>query len=408
MMRVLVTMLFALGVPAAGIAEEYVLGPDSMPQDGVPQGTVSEHLFADSQIYPGTETEYWVYVPEQYSDERPAAVMVFQDGEDYVSLEGQVRAPTVIDNLIHSGEMPVTIAVFINPSKKEHPWDQRDTQYLPLDDTYARFVLEEILPIVAKDYRLVDEAAGRAVIGMSDGGLAAFSAAWHRPDAFSKVVSHIGSYVRLRGGSEYPYRIRKTRGDPKPIRIFLQDGMNDLNLQEGNWTLANLSMASSLMYARYDYRFEMGTGGHTLQHGGAIFPDTMRWIWRDYSGVKTKPVDLNEVLGEWDVESNYFGYIINSRLTISQQDGELAAAINDPNDGELEISKIGYADGMLTFEYEVPPSQLKWGSKDPDGTPGTMQARVRVKDDTFSGALSRITATEYSKFDYSITARKNK
>lgn len=407
-MRYLVTMLFALGIPAAGIAEEYTLGPDSMPQDGVPQGTVSERVFTDSQIYPGTETDYWVYVPAQYSDEQPAAVMVFQDGEGYVHAEGSVRAATVMDNLIHAGEIPVAIGVFINPSKKEHVYDQRDTQYLPLDDTYARFVLEEILPIVEEDYRLVDEAAGRAIVGMSDGGLAAFTAGWHRPDAFSKVVSHIGSYVRLRGGSEYPYRIRKTRSAPKPIRVFLQDGMNDLNLEEGNWTLANLSMASSLMYARYDYRFEMGTGGHTLQHGGAIFPDTLRWLWRDYPGVKAAPPDLNDVVGNWDVESNYFGYIINSKLTISVENGDLAAVLDDPNDGALEILKIEYQNDILVFEYAVPPSQLKWGSKDPDGTPGIMQARVRVKDDTFSGALSRITATEYSEFDYSITARKNK
>lgn len=405
-MRYLLTMLFALGIPVAGIAEEYALGSESMPQDGVPQGAVSQHLWANSQLYPGTETDYWVYVPAQYSGDQPAAVMVFQDGEAYLSPEGEVRAPTVMDNLIHKGEMPVTIGVFINPSKKEYPWDQRDVQYVPINDTYARFVLDEILPEVGKNYNLTDDREGRAIAGMSDGGLVSFTVAWHRTDDFSKVISHIGSYTRLKGGSEYPYRIRKTRNDPKPIRIFLQDGANDLNLQEGNWTLANLSMASALMYARYDYRFEMGTGGHTLEHGGAIFPDTLRWIWRDYPDVKTQSVDFNNVLGDWDVESNYYGHFINSRLTIAIHDGALAATLLDPSDGELEITAITFKDDMLTFAYAIPPSQLSWGSKQAGGTPGTMEAWVRVQGDAFSGALSRITEAEKSEFDYSITGRR--
>lgn len=406
MMRFVVTMLFALGIPTAGIAEEYTLGPDSIRQEGVPQGTVSKHLWTNSEIYPDTETEYWVYVPAQYTDEHPAAVMVYQDGEGYVHDEGSVRAPTVMDNLIHSGEMPVTIGVFINPSKKEQPWDQRDVQYLPLDDTYARFVLEEILPQVSKEYELTDDREGRAAAGMSDGGLASFTLGWHRPDAFSKVISHIGSYVRLRGGSEYPYLVRKTRGNPKPIRVFLQDGANDLNLAEGNWTLANLSMASALMFARYDYRLEMGTGGHDLKHGGAIFPDTLRWIWRDYPGVKTPPTDLAAITGDWELESNFFGYITESRLTIAVKDEALLATLHSPIDGELEISKIRFNHDKLTFEYAVPPSQLAWGSKDPEGTPGTMQAWVRVQGHSFSGALSRITASEFAEFDYSITGTR--
>ena len=201
-----------------------------------------------------------------------------------------------------------------------------------LDDTYARFLLEEILPEVGKDYKLVDEAAGRAVAGMSDGGLASFTVGWERPDAFSKVISHIGSYTRLRGGSEYPYLIRKTRGNPKPIRVFLQDGANDINLMEGNWTLANLQMESALMYARYDYRFEMGPGGHDLRHPGAIFPDTLRWLWRDYPGVKGagEAADLDAVTGQWDVETNVFGKTRRSVLTVAEQDGTLTATlIND-------------------------------------------------------------------------------
>lgn len=386
-----------------GSAEEYTLGSDSMPQDGVPQGTVTKHTWTNSRIYPETETEYWVYVPEQYSDKQPACVIVFQDGQAYVESDGSVRAPTVMDNLIHKGEMPVTIGVFINPAKKEQPWDQRENQYVPINDTYARFVLEEILPEVNKDYKLVDDASGRAIGGMSDGGLVSFTAAWHRPDAFSKVISHIGSYTRLRGGSDYPYSIRKTRGNPKPIRVFLQDGSNDLNIIEGNWTLANYSMASALMFARYDYRFEMGTGGHTLEHGGAIFPETLRWIWRDYPGVNPQPVDLNAVTGEWDVVTNVYGYVVESHLTIAVTDDALVASLSDVTDGEVEVKEISFEDDVLTYEYTTPPSQSKWGSKKAKDAPSTMKAWLKVDGDAFSGALSSGTDSEY---DFTVTGQR--
>ena len=386
-----------------GSADDYTLGPDSMPQDDVPKGKVTKHIFADSEIYPGTETEFRVYVPDQYSDERPACVMVFQDGDEYVELEGPVRAPTVMDNLIHKSEMPVTIGVFINPSKKDKPWDQRENQYVPINDTYARFVIEEILPLVEKDYNLVDDASCRAIAGMSDGGLVSFTVGWHRPDAFSKVISHIGSYTRLKGGSEYPYLIRQTRGNPKPIRVFLQDGMNDLNIFEGNWTLANISMESALMFARYDYRFEMGTGGHTLEHGGAIFPDTLRWIWRDYPGVEEQPVDLSAVTGEWDVVTNVYGYVVESKLTVTAEDGKLAATLIDAVDGELEVEGISYEDNVLTIEHTTPPTHFKWADKDGAGDLRTMTAWLKVRKDEIAGALSSGTDTEY---DFRVTGAR--
>jgi enterochelin esterase family protein len=374
-----------------------------MPHEGIPKGVVSKHSWASSSLYPGTETDYWVYVPKQYTDDHPACVMVVQDGEAYVDPEGLVRAPTVMDNLIHRDEMPVTIGIFINPSTKEQPMDQRENQYVPINDTYARFVLEEILPEAGKDYKLVDDASARAIAGMSDGGLVSFTVAWHRPEAFSKVISHIGSYTRLQGGSEYPYRIRKTRGNPKPVRVFLQDGSNDLNLVEGNWTLANLNMESALMFARYDYRFEMGTGGHTLIHGGAIFPDTLRWIWRDYPGVKTKPIDLGAVVGEWDVVTNVYGYVIESLLTISEQDGTLVAKLRDATDGELEVTGIKFKDDVLEYEYVAPPSQSKLNSKKSEGASGTMKTWLKLNGDTFKGALS--TGTD-SEFDFSVTGQR--
>ncbi len=380
-----IPLLFLLMATGAG-GTEYALGPDSLPQEGVPTGTVEKHTWDASRIYPGTTHEYWIYVPAQYTDAEPAAVMVFQDGQFYVEPEGPVRAPTVFDNLIHRREMPVTIGVFINPGMKEIPWDQRSNQYTPLDDTYARFLLEEILPEVGRDYSLTGEAAGRAIAGMSDGGLASFTVAWQRPDAFSKVVSHVGSYTRFMGGSMYPHLIRQTRGNPKPIRVFLQDGENDINLAEGNWALANLQMDSALMFARYDYRFEMGTGGHDLRHGGAIFPDTLRWLWRDYPGVvgAGERADPDAAVGEWDVLTKVLGEFRRSVLTVSGQDGALAATLHDEVDGEMEVTAVRFEDGILSYEYVASGSQVNWGK----GSVRRLSAWLQVRGDSFRGALS--------------------
>jgi enterochelin esterase-like enzyme len=392
-MRALLIMVSCVLFTAEASASEYVLGVDSLPQDGVPKGEVLERTWGGSRIYPNTTTDYWVYVPDQYREAEPACVMVFQDGADYVDSDGLVRAPTVFDNLIHKGEMPVTIGIFINPGKKERAYDQRAIQYVPLDDTYARFLLEEILPEVNKDYNLVSDASGRAIAGMSDGGLVSFTVAWERPDAFSKVISHIGSYTRLRGGSEYPYLIRETRGNPKPIRVFLQDGENDLNLWAGNWTLANLSMESALMFARYDYRFEMGTGGHSLRHGGAIFPDTLRWIWRDYPGVTTQPGDPGEVAGVWDVVTNVHGFSQRSELTIAAQNGVLGAMLVDDKGKEIDVTAISFEDGILSYEYEArieskEGDQYKEADRPLNGPRGGMVTWLKVRGDTFRGAVS--------------------
>ncbi len=397
--RIINTALLLVGLAPAANGEDYMLSADSHSQEGVPTGTVTKHTWEASRIYPGTTHDYWVYVPVQYDDSEPTPVMVFQDGQAYVTREGPVRAPTVFDNLIHKGEMPVTIGVFINPGMPEDASDQRSAQYVPIDDTYARFLLDEILPAVGKDYNLTDSAAGRAICGMSDGGLAAFTAAWHRPDAFSKVVSHIGSYTRLRGGSEYPYLIRRTRDNPKPIRVFIQDGMNDLNLTEGNWTLANLAMGSALMFARYDHRIEMGSGGHDLIHGGAIFPDTMRWIWRDYPGVKGagEASIPAAVLGAWDVVTNVLGEDRHSVLTISSQGGALAATINDNEHGDIEATDVSFEDGILRYEYLEP--NPPWGGSKDDGDDsketgknwsGHMAVWLQVTGDTFQGAQSSV------------------
>ena len=296
-MRLLPTSLL-LGVAASVIAttsqssaeEPYRLGPDSMRQDGVPQGELTKHIWM-SQVFEGTVREYFVYVPKQYDKSKPAAVMVFQDGHTYVNEKGQFRVPVVFDNLIHKQTMPVTIGIFINPGNKsdklpENPWrgSNRSFEYDTLSGQYTRFLLEEILPEVSKSYSLSDKREDRAICGISSGGICAWTVAWERPDQFSKVLSHVGSFTNIRGGHDYPALIRKT--ERKPIRAFLQDGKNDLDNKHGNWWLANLEMDAALKFARYDYKFVGGEGGHNGIHGGAILPESLEWLWRAESDEK--------------------------------------------------------------------------------------------------------------------------
>ncbi|MDB5333704.1 MAG: enterobactin/ferric enterobactin esterase, partial [Phycisphaerales bacterium] len=218
---------------------------------------------------------------------------VFQDGHAYVDPKGQFRVPTVFDNLIQKGEMPVTIGIFINPGHKggkpeKGPWnaDNRSFEYDTLSDQYSRFLMDEILPEVAKEYKLTDDPDSRAICGMSSGGICSFTVAWNRPDAFHKVLSQIGSFTDIRGGHNYPPMIRKTRGKAKPIRVFLQDGENDIDNQFGAWFLANQEMAAALKFAGYDYKTEWGHGSHNGNHGGAILPESLKWLWRDYKKAK--------------------------------------------------------------------------------------------------------------------------
>ena len=266
-----------------GQLEAYETHPDSLPQAGVPRGTVKQMPPWESKIFAGTKRDWWVYVPAQYTDASPAAVMVFQDGagpKDYV--------PTVFDNLIAKKDMPVTVGIFIQPGIRADGGANRSFEYDTLSDQYARFLLEEILPEVEKTVKLRHDAASRAISGASSGGICAFTVAWERPNEFSKVLSWIGSFTNIasgktvrEGGHNYEAMVRKT--PRKPIRVFLQDGSNDLDNNNGNWPLANQTLAKSLSFARYDYRFEFGQGFHSNRHGRAILPDSLRWLWRGWS-----------------------------------------------------------------------------------------------------------------------------
>lgn len=290
----LLTLILALFVSPAFAQtnqpqESYPPHPDSQEQPGVPKGEVLKFTFENSKIFPGTWREYWVYVPAQYKPDTPACVYVNQDG-----LPRQWNVPVVFDNLIHKKALPITIGVFVmhgrvRAANTDAALDRfnRSYEYDGLGDNYVRFILEELLPDVetkktsdGRAIRLSKSGNDRAIGGSSSGAICAFTAAWERPDAFTRVFSAIGTYVGLRGGDSYHTLVRKY--EPKPIRIFLQDGSNDLNIYGGDWWMANQTLERALIFAGYEVNHVWGEGGHNGSHSGAIFPDAMRWLWKDW------------------------------------------------------------------------------------------------------------------------------
>ena len=280
-------LVLALLVAALFVAaEDYKLGADSQPKN-VPHGKTTKYTFAKSKIFPGTTRDYWVYVPAQYDASKPAALMVFFDGGGFANETGAWRVPVVFDNLIAANDMPVTVAVMFNPgilpaqdAATQQQRYNRAYEYDGLGDRAARFLIDELLPEVGKTVNLSKNPDDRGVAGASSGGIVAFTAAWNRPDSFHRVMSFIGSYTDLKGGDVYPNLIRKM--EPLPLRVFLQDGQNDNDIYGGSWYLANQSMYSALKFAGYEANFVVGTEAHNSKHGGAIFPDALRWLWKGY------------------------------------------------------------------------------------------------------------------------------
>ena len=277
----------------------YQLGPDSFPREGVAKGDVRGPFVLPSQAYPGTQHTYWVYVPAQYDPAVPATLMIFNDGQAFKNMEGDLRAPNVLDNLIDRREIPVMLSVFINPGRTpEQPeptpqeWGDRTTnrptEYNTLDDKYARVIVDELMPVLYKEYNISKDPERHGIGGASSGAIAAFTVAWERPNEFRKVLSLIGSFTNLRGGHAYADIVRKT--EQKPIRIYLQDGRNDNRGigRDGNyderrdWFFQNVRLMQALRDKGYDLNYQWGMGKHSQKHGGAVFPDMLRWLWRDH------------------------------------------------------------------------------------------------------------------------------
>ena len=275
--------------------------PDRVVQEGVPQGKFTSGQFNDSKVFPGTKRDFSVYVPAQYNADEPAALMVFMDGGGYSNVKGGFRVPVVFDNLIHQKKMPVTIAVFVNPGtvaateKGAKDRSNRSFEYDSMGDRHTNFLVEEFLPVALKGLNVSSDPAKRAVCGISSSGICAFTIAWERPEQFGKVLSHIGSFTNIRGGWAYPGLVRKTKDKPKAIKVYLQDGRDDLNNLHGNWPLGNQDLAAALQFAGYKYKLEMTAGGHSGQWGGELLPDALKWLWDDNAPstnipiVETKP-----------------------------------------------------------------------------------------------------------------------
>lgn len=271
-----------------GELEAYSYPADTKKQPGVPEGKLIPQEPFKSKVFDGTTRDWWIYVPAQYDPAKPACVALIQDGQ-----WSRGYWTPILDNLIAKKEIPVTIAIFLKPGTRNNDIDNRSVEYDSVNDKYPTFLADEILPEVGKRYNLRQDAKGRMVAGLSSGGICAFNAAWQRPDVFHKVVSWIGSFTNLQGGptgvaggNTYPAIIRERRGwdqkgEPKPIRVFLQDGANDLDNKAGNWPLSSQQMAKALAYGQYDFRFAFGNGFHSDKHGRALLPETLRWLWRD-------------------------------------------------------------------------------------------------------------------------------
>jgi enterochelin esterase-like enzyme len=296
--------------PAPNPDVHYQLGPDSLAQEGVPKGQIRGPFTLPSQAYPGTSHTYFVYVPAQYDPAVPASLMIFNDGQALMASEGDVRAQNVMDNLIYRREIPVMIGVFINPGRRpDQPeptlsdWGDRNTnrptEYNSLDDRYPRVIVDELLPVIYKEYNISKDPEQHGIGGASSGAIAAFTVAWERPNDFRKVLSTVGSFVNIRGGHAYADLVRKT--DRKPIRVFLQDGRND-NRGAGrdgkydetrDWFLQNVRLMRALTEKGYEVNYAWGMNRHGQKMGGAIMPEMMRWLWRDHA-VSVDATDTEE------------------------------------------------------------------------------------------------------------------
>jgi len=341
--------------------EQYPLNLNSAKYPTINEG----QMYYDSlisKIYPNTIRDISFYVPSAYNPKEPAALMIFQDGHSYAKADGDFRVPTVFENLISQGNMPVTIAVFINPGhdlgkpRPENPYrnSNRSIEYDSVSPRYGNFILEEVMPMVHARFNISKSANMHAISGLSSGAIAAFGVAWFFPDKFQKVLSHIGSFTNIRGGHNYEAMIRKT--EKKDIRVFLQDGENDLDNEHGNWWFANNQMAASLKYKGYDYEFVTGKGAHNGKHGGYILPESLEWLWKDVvrqtlpSKVYTLPVALmsgpTTHLKQFEVQLQ----------TLSPHSSKIISADNK------EIMVIGYAGNLTAVMATATSANFNSGS----------------------------------------------
>ncbi len=366
----LTVALLCLSALTAGAQEmrhnaQYPDDPAFVPVADAQKGCILKGVFTDSKIYPETRREWQVYVPVQYDGKTPACLLVGLDGILF-------NATTVLDNLIASGEMPVTIGVFVQPGVSYDADGHvlrynRSNEFDRTDGTFARFLEEEILPMVerlvtedGRPVRLSHNPDDRAICGASSSGIAAFSAARHRPDLFHRVYSSVGTYVAMRGGNDYPALVRKY--EPKPLRIFLQDGMKDAwNPLFGEWWEQNLLLESALDFAGYEEIAHWDRGGHSIWHGTKMFPDAMRWLWKGWptpvKAGQSRNDMLESLLGREPKEER--GWFAIGRSDFAVQVWE---RLTHP------VKSLLYPSGKLEVSVEEQSNWLRCALVKPDGT----------------------------------------
>lgn len=349
--RIFFLLHFVLFEVIAFAQSAYTPGPNSLEYPGIPKGAITKFSLR-STTYPGTIRSYYVYVPAQYNGQ-PAALMVFQDGHAYVNSEGEYKVPVVFDNLIAQGKMPVTIGLFVNPGHGidkdsiNNPFraSNRSLEYDEVSGLYGEMIINELIPILKKNYNISADPDMHAIAGLSSGAICAFSAAWFHNDYFHKVMSHFGSFTDIRGGHNYPSMIR--REAKKNIKMYIQDGTADLDNQFGNWWLANLQVEAALKFRNYEYKFDKGDGGHNGQHAGAILPQSLEWLWSDQvtpgipSGVFSFPEKLEGKHVFYDGHTIHFKEmelsvqkLASSALELSQAQKEQMLIIKE---GQVEV-----------------------------------------------------------------------
>ncbi len=358
-------------------AQDYTLGPDSQPHDGVPKGTVTKFVLPPGKFYPGTPHNCAVYVPAQYDASKPTPFMIFLDGSG--ALGNSMRVPVVFDNLIAKHDLPPMIGIFVDPgilpvvSNPVQPGIAQNRynriyEYDSLTPRFSEFLLNELIPAVAKNYNLSKNPDDRGLSGVSTGAVGAFMAAWNRPDQFHRVLSFIGTYVSMKGADALPALVRKT--EPKPIRIWMQDGTQDHIVPPepfgtspfGSWPINNQVMYQALEFAGYDVKFEMGTEAHNMKQGGADLPDALRWLWRGYP----EPITVHEPAAAhqpgYDTTNRVFStvYLDKPWQQIGGKYGEIIALTSDSKgnvfffDTAAEGIERVDADGNVTKFAEVP------------------------------------------------------
>ena len=290
------------GKKVGGLTDVPAFGPDSYAQPGVPQGRLSEKRSMTSRLYEGMTSDYWVYVPAEYDPARPAALMIWQDGHYHIERDGLAQVPitgqppsrlqNVIDNLTFRKEIPVAVYLLIDPGMTGTR-AMRSIEYDTVSDLYPRFLRDEVLPEIYAKYNIRRDGYSHAIAGNSSGGICAFNAAWFMPELFSRVLARIPSFTAIQwkpgeqeGGNIYPFRVR--REEKRNIRVWMQDGSEDMEAGSGSWPLQNLEMANSLKFKGYDFHFSFGTGTHNHAQNNSEMPEVLKWLWRGYDAGKSQ------------------------------------------------------------------------------------------------------------------------